>query len=178
MREMEYPSYSAGSAGPRLNWSAVLAGSAVTLAALACLNVLGVGLNLLPAAASADGAIPAATAGPGVIWWPSLSGIGSFYLGGWIASRLCDSGRRADGVIFGIVSWAVSTLATVYVPAFALGGTLSIAASGATAFATMALEAAAAALGGSAGARLYLPVPVDQFRRTHPHPARTHKTTA
>jgi hypothetical protein len=123
-----------------------------------------VGLGLVPAAAAVPAA-PAAAAGPGASWWTLVSGGAAYGLGGWFSSRLSDSGRRADGVIYGLVTWAATTLAAVYVPAFALGGVLSLAASGAFVFATLALQAAAAALGGAAGARLYLPVPITEYRR-------------
>ncbi len=167
MREMEYPSYPA-SAGPRLHWSAIFAGAATTLAFVACLNVLGVGLNQLPAAA---GAVPpnafAGYAGQGGVWWTAFSGVVAYFCGGWLASRLCDSGRRSDGAFYGLVSWSAATLAALYLPAFALGGVLSIAASGVTVFAILVGEAIAAAVGGVVGARLYVPVPVEQYRRTH-----------
>lgn len=167
MKELEFPTYPSAT-GPRLRWSAVLAGAAVALAVTASLNILGVGLGLLPAAASAAAApAGAASAGPGSSWWTPASGVAAYWLGGWFTGRLSTSGHRSDGVIYGLVTWAASALAAVYVPAFALGGVLSIAASGVFVFATIALEAAAAALGGLVGARLYLPVPITEYRRTH-----------
>ena len=51
MREMEYPAYPAAS-GPRVRWSSVLAGSVMTVAVLACLDILGLGLGYAPAAAA------------------------------------------------------------------------------------------------------------------------------
>jgi hypothetical protein len=168
MRELEFPIYPVA-AGPRLRWSAVAAGSAVTLAMTAGLNILGVGLNLLPAAASPVAAPVDIRAGA---WWTLASGVAAFWAGGWFASRLSDCGRRGDGVLYGLVAWAASTLAAFYVPAFALGGVLSIAATGLFVAATIALEAAAAALGGLAGARLYLPVPISEYRRAHPELAK------
>jgi hypothetical protein len=168
MRELDFPIYPVA-AGPRLRWSSILAGAAVTLAVTTALNVLGVGLGLLPAAASPLSPPIDVRAGA---WWTLSSGVIAFGLGAWVASRLSDSGRRGDGVLYGLVCWSASTLASVYVPAFALGGVLSIAASGVFVFVTIALEAASAALGGLAGARLFLPVPITEYRRAHPELAR------
>lgn len=115
--------------------------------------------------------VPAA--GPFGSWWMLASTVAAHWLGAWFASRLSDSGRRSDGVIYGVVTWAAATLASIYVPAVALGGVLSIAATGVFVFATIALQAAAAALGGLAGARLYLPVPISDYRRPHRAAVRT-----
>lgn len=173
MRELDFPIYPTA-AGPRLRWSPIFAGAAVTLAATAGLNILGVGLGLLPAAASPISAPVDVRAGA---WWTLASGVAAFWAGGWFASRLSDSGRRSDGVLYGLVAWATSTIGALYVPAFALGGVLSIAATGVFVFATIALEAAAAALGGLAGARLYLPVPITEYRRSHPELAGRRRST-
>lgn len=166
MKELEFPTYPSAT-GPRLRWTAILAGASVALAAITSLNILGVGLGVLPAAASAVPAVPAAAAGPLASGWTCACGVAAYWLGSWFSGRLSDSGRRSDGVIYGLVTWAVSTLAAVYVPAFALGGVLTLPASGVFVFATIALEAGAAALGGLTGARLYLPVPITEYRRTH-----------
>ncbi|HEX4048630.1 MAG TPA: hypothetical protein VH309_12375 [Elusimicrobiota bacterium] len=162
---MEFPAYPSA-VGPRLRWSAVFAGVVVTLALLAALNILGVGLNFLAAAGAevAAGAVPGATAGN---WWTLLSGIAAFYAGAWFAARLSDSGRRADGVIFGLVAWATAALVSIFLPAAALGGVMTIGASGLFVFAAIALQAGASALGGLTGARLYLPVPVTEYRKSH-----------
>ncbi|HXS99217.1 MAG TPA: hypothetical protein VN915_00915 [Elusimicrobiota bacterium] len=162
---MEYPAYPAAS-GPRVRWSSVLAGSALTVAVLASLDILGLGLGYYPAAAAA--AIPSSvTSGavPAGAWWTLGASLPAFFLGGWIASRLSDSGRRSDGVIFGLVSWAVSALTALYFPAASLGGAMTVAASGVFMFLTLLAQAWAAALGGFAGARLYLPVPAAEYRR-------------
>ena len=167
MREMEYPAYPSV-AGPRLRWSSILAGSAMTVAVLASLNVLGIGLGYSPPAAA--GAIPSTvTAGAvgGGAWWTLGAGLVAFYLGGWFSSRLSDSGRRCDGAIYGLVSWAVAALAPVFWPSAAFGGALTAAAPGVFVFMTLAAHAAAAGFGGVAGARLYLPVPVGDYRKRH-----------
>ncbi|MBI3296855.1 MAG: hypothetical protein HYZ75_01735 [Elusimicrobia bacterium] len=161
MRAMEYPSYMSVT-GPRLRWPSIFAGVAMTTAILGACNVLGVGLGYLPA--GVDAALAPGTAGAR---WTLASGVPAFYVGGWFASRLSDSGRRSDGVIFGLVCWAASALVALYFPASTLGGAFALAFSGPLVFSVLALEAAAAALGGVNGARLYLPVPVSEYRRTH-----------
>lgn len=165
MREMEYPAYPAAS-GPRVRWSSVLAGSAITIAVLASLDILGLGLGYEPAAAA--GAVPSSvTSGavPAGAWWTLGSSLLAFFFGGWVASRLSDSGRRSDGVLFALVSWAVSALTALYFPAASLGGAMTIAASGVFMFLTLVAQAWAAGFGGFAGARLYLPVPAAEYRR-------------
>lgn len=164
MRELEFPIYPLA-VGPRLRWAAVAAGAAIALAVTVTLTVLGVGLKLFPGSTSA--AAPATGIGLAASWWSLGAGVAAYLAGGWFASRLSDCGRRADGVLYGLVTWAAGTLASVYLPAFALGAGTSISAAGTFAFATLALEAAAAALGGLAGARLYLPVPIAEYRREH-----------
>lgn len=169
MKELEYPTYPLGE-GPRLRWSAILAGSAIALAVIVSFNVLGVALGFFPGAAPA--AAPAVGLGFSASWWTMGSGVAAHAAGAWFASRLSDCGGRGDGVLYGLVTWAFSTLAAVYVPAFALGGGIGLAGPGAIAFGTIALQAVAAALGGMAGARLYLPVPITEFRRAHREGAR------
>jgi hypothetical protein len=172
MREMEYPAYPAAS-GPRVRWSSVFAGSVMTTAVLATLNILGLGLGYYPAAAG--GAVPGSAAfgaAPAGAWWSLGASVLAFFFGGWLASRLSDSGRRSDGVLFGLVAWAVSALAAMYFPAASLGGALTAASSGVFVFLTLLAQAIAGGIGGFLGARLYLPVPATEYRRRHRETAR------
>ncbi|MBI4347206.1 MAG: hypothetical protein HY553_10150 [Elusimicrobia bacterium] len=162
MRELEYPSYPT-STGPRLRWSEIFAGSAVTLALLAAFNALGIGLGLQPS--DVDFAIAPKA------WWAPACGVVAFFVGGWCASRLSDSGGRSDGVLYGVICWAAATVLSVLWPFDALGGLQDLGLSGIVVCAMILLEAAAAGLGGILGARLYLPVPVSEYHRTRRHPA-------
>ncbi|MBI3289036.1 MAG: hypothetical protein HYZ74_05925 [Elusimicrobia bacterium] len=184
---MEYPSYPT-TTGPRLYWSAIFAGTAMSLATMACLSVLGaaIGFMTVPGASAPVSGI-AKGLGIGGGLWLLLSGVVSFYVGGWFASRLSNSGRPADGVIYGLVSWATATLVVGFLFTTALGSALGAAmggagdaaapiAAGQTAgavglfgFLMMVLEACAAALGGHNGARLYRPVPIGEYTPRHRH---------
>lgn len=163
MRELEYPMYPSA-AGPRLRWSEIAAGAAVTLSLLAAFNFLGVGLGFVPTGAEILPVAPKA-------WWPVLVGALSFFTGAWFASRLSDSGGRSDGVIYGVVSWAAATLGMLVLPIDIFGGLLDAPASGVLVFASMIAHCLAAAAGGLAGARFYVPVPVAEYHRTRRHPA-------
>lgn len=167
MRELEYPVYPS-STGPRLHWADIFAGVVVTLAVFATLNALGMGLGWLAASSAFEPTLEPAGAKP---WWPAAAGVLAFGLGGWLASRLSDSGGRSDGVLYGLVCWASAGLAVIIVPAGAFGGTLDVPGTGLLVAATLTLQALAAALGGLAGARLYVPVPVESYRRARRHPA-------
>lgn len=146
MRELEFPAYPPVT-GPRLRWSAIFAGAAVALAVLASLHTLGA---------------------LGSSWAAIASGVAAYGAGGWFASRLSDSGRHADGVLYGLVAWAVVTLVMFYSPAFAARVMPPMAAYGTPVFLVVLCEAAAAAFGGAAGARLYLPVPIAEYRERRP----------
>lgn len=235
MREIEYPSYSS-IAGPRLHWSSIFAGTVMCMAVMATLMILGAGIGFLAAPAADSGRGLAAGLGIGGAGYMLVSGLVSFYTGGWFASRLSDCGRPADGVLYGLVSWGVATLVGAFMFTTAVTGVLSAAggavaktasgtaqgvgaaasaragdgsiedrirsagdelrrqarrtrqdvgggnvdrgdiaekaetasqaagAVGIAGFVTLLLEGLAAALGGRAGARLYLPVPVGEFR--------------
>lgn len=225
MRELEYPSY-ASAPGPRLHWSAIIAGTVVTLTVMLCLSLLGIGIGFL-AAPTADSAKGLAMGmGIGGSLYMLIAGAVSFYIGGWFASRLSECGRPSDGAMFGLVTWGTATIATALVFTAALSSmfgslataagtaasgaaqgagiaaqgrsdrvienclgtagrelrnqtagvdredvvqtaeTASKAAGGFGLFAalTLLLQGVAAALGGRMGARLYLPVPVNQYR--------------
>lgn len=177
MRELDYPTYAMSSAaGPRLRWSSIFAGCVMWLATMACLGLLGAGIGFM---AAPNGGAGADATSLGIIGAAYLAacGIVSAFVGSWVASRLTDSGRAADGVIYGLVCWATTTLVSVLLIGGAAGGLFaSEALTRASAFSTagimglygfglMVVEAIAAALGGRAGARLYVPVPVSEFRR-------------
>ncbi len=224
MRELEYPSYPSAP-GPRLHWSAIIAGAVVTLTVMTCLSFLGIGIGFL-AAPTADSAKGLAMGmGIGGSLYMLIAGVVSFYVGGWFASRLSECGRPSDGAMFGLVTWGTATLVAALVFTAALSslfgsiaGAAGTAASGAAqgagiaaqrndraiedrlgtagrelknqtarvdrgdvvqtaetaskaaggfglfAAITLLLEGVAAAIGGRMGARLYLPVPVSQYR--------------
>ena len=104
----------------RISWGAVLAGAVLALVIQLSLSLLGLGIGL--------GTIdplqeqnPMAGVGIGAgIWW-LLSSLASIYIGATVASRLAGIPRRTDGLLHGLLTWAVVTLLTFYLLTTAVG---------------------------------------------------------
>lgn len=101
-----------------IRWGAVLAGVAVGLSIQLLLTLLGVasGLSTATVAGSEVG-----SSGP--LIWAAVSMLISAFVGGYVAARMSGLKRRADGVLHGAVSWAVTTLLFA-VLATSIGGAL------------------------------------------------------
>lgn len=128
IKELDYPSFTAG-AFQRISWGAVFAGSIVSLAVLVLLTALGAGIGLAaaPGAISGGGANAAIGFGIGSAVWMLLSGIVSFFCGGWVAGRLNGIPRISESVIHGIVSWSLTTVMLAFVFTTATVGALGAA---------------------------------------------------
>jgi hypothetical protein len=101
-----------------IRWGAVLAGVAVGLSVQLALSLLGIaaGLSAMPA-----GADEAAEIMPLV--WAGVSMLASAFVGGYVAARMSGFKRKADGILHGAVSWAVTTILFA-VLATTIGGVL------------------------------------------------------
>lgn len=104
----------------RISWGAVLAGAVLALVIQLSLSLLGLGIGL--------GTIdplqeqnPMSGIGIGAgIWW-LVSSLASMYVGATVASRLAGIPRRTDGLLHGLLTWAVVTLLTFYLLTTAVG---------------------------------------------------------
>lgn len=130
IKELDYPAY-ANSGFQRISWGAVFAGTIVSLAVLVVLTALGSGIGLVAAPSAAAGGTSAATGfGIGAAVWMFVTGVISFYAGGWVAGRLTGIARVSESVIHGIVMWSLATVMLAFVFTSATVGALG-AASGA-----------------------------------------------
>ncbi|MGI4742690.1 MAG: hypothetical protein ACRYG7_46620 [Janthinobacterium lividum] len=107
-------------ASKRISWGAVLAGALLALVLQLSLSLLGLGIGL--------GTIdplteqnPMAGLGIGAAVWGLVTLLASLYLGATVASRLAGIPRRTDGLLHGLLTWAVVTLATFYLLTTAVG---------------------------------------------------------
>ncbi|MDB5267958.1 MAG: hypothetical protein JWP58_998 [Hymenobacter sp.] len=104
----------------RISWGAVLAGAVLALVIQLSLSLLGLGIGL--------GTIdplqeqnPMAGIGIGAGSWWLVSSLASIYVGATVASRLAGIPRRTDGLLHGLLTWAVVTLLTFYLLTTAVG---------------------------------------------------------
>jgi hypothetical protein len=112
----------------RVSWASVFAGVAVALAVQVLLGMLGTGIGMSTIDPLHAGGTPSASAlsiGAG-LWW-SVSSFIALVLGGWIAAQASGYLRHFDGLLHGLLVWALATLITIYV----LGSAISSVASGA-----------------------------------------------
>jgi hypothetical protein len=170
IRQIEYPSYATGR-GAGYSWLAVYIGAAVSLAGMACLSLLGLGITAIKVPTQ-DTLMTLRGIGA---FWVILSAAVSFYAGGWVASRLAGVGRVSDSVIHGLGSWGTASVAALVLVQFAgglffmngvrfnPGSAIQFAWAG---FIMLAVSCATACLGARSGARLLMPVPIDQYQKT------------
>lgn len=112
-------------ARPRVSWSAIFAGVFLVLAIELLLNLLGAGIGLgmvQPGSAASPDASSFST-GAGI--WLLVSTIIAFLLGGLIAARMAGVASHVDGLLHGLVIWAVTGLFTVYLLGSAASGLIS-----------------------------------------------------
>lgn len=107
-------------AGKRISWGAIFAGALLAIVLQLALSLLGLGIGL--------GTIdplteqnPMAGIGMGAAIWWMVTLLGSLYLGATVASRLAGMPRPTDGLLHGLLTWAVVTMLTFYLLTTAVG---------------------------------------------------------
>jgi len=103
---------------PAIRWGAVLAGVAVGISVQLALTLLGIATGLT----STDVA-QGESVGTGPLIWAGLSMLVAAFVGGYVSARMSGLKRKADGVLHGAVTWAVTTIMFA-VLATSVGGTL------------------------------------------------------
>lgn len=107
----------------RISWAAVFAGAAIAAAVHLLLTLLGLGIGLSAVDTGTGGSTPeASTLGTGAgIWWV-VSSLVSLFIGGYVAARLSGFPVRGDGMIHGLLTWAVTLIVTVWMLGTAASG--------------------------------------------------------
>jgi len=103
-----------------IRWSAVIAGVAVGISAQLLLTLLGIASGLSMTSVQ-EGEVP----GTGTVVWAGIALLLSGFTGAYVTGYLCGLKRRTDGTLYGIVSWAVTTLLIVMLATSAGGSLLS-----------------------------------------------------
>ena len=103
---------------PAIRWGAVLAGVAVGVSVQLALTLLGIATGLTTANVG-DGE----PMGTGPLIWAGFSMLIAAFVGGYVSARMSGLKRKADGILHGAVSWAVTTILFA-VLATSVGGAL------------------------------------------------------
>src|SRR5918994_2781804 len=125
-RAATYPAGAAEVAAPtaglrRISWGAVLAGAAIVIAVHVSLSLLGfgIGMSTVDPAAGDSPQAPSIGIGAGV-WWV-ISNLIALVIGGYVAARLSGMPMRGDGILHGVLVWAVTLLITIYLLTTSIG---------------------------------------------------------
>jgi hypothetical protein len=109
----------------RLSWGALWAGLATSLLTWLFLNLLGVAFgaaSLAPMQAGGGASTAALTTGAGI--WLALSSILAGLAGGYAAGKFSGTRDESTAGWHGLITWALSTLALLYLLSSAAGGLL------------------------------------------------------
>jgi hypothetical protein len=105
----------------RISWGAVLAGAVIVIAVHLSLSLLGLGIGLSTVDPTAGDTPEATSLGLGAgIWWV-VSNLIALVIGGYVAARLSGMPLRGDGIIHGVLTWAVTLLITIYLVTTGVG---------------------------------------------------------
>lgn len=108
------------------SWGAIFAGVALTLTVQLLLSMLGTGIGMSTIdLLQADGTPSAHAFSLGAGLWWVVSFFLSLAVGGAAAGHLAGITTRVDGMLHGLVTWAVATLLGVYLVSSALGSVVA-----------------------------------------------------
>ncbi|WP_420476712.1 hypothetical protein [Noviherbaspirillum sp. ST9] len=90
---------------PAIRWGAILAGVAVGISIQLALTLLGIATGLSTTEVTQGEGV-----GTGPLVWAGVSMLVAAFVGGYVAARMSGLKRKADGILHGAVSWAVTTI--------------------------------------------------------------------
>ncbi len=108
----------------RISWGAILAGVVVALVIQLAFNALGlsVGATAVEPLTNQGPSIP--EFGVGLVVWMAASALISLFLGGYVAGRMAGTIDNHEGIIHGVIVWAVVVLFSVYLLTTTVGNIL------------------------------------------------------
>ena len=106
----------------RISWAAIIAGVILVVAVQMLLSMLGLGVGLGLVSPNTNGTPDASSFGIGAGLWWLVSSLVALAVGGYVASWLAGLTTQFDGLLHGIMTWAIATLLTFYLLTSAVGG--------------------------------------------------------
>lgn len=104
----------------RISWAAIVAGSLLALAVSLLLGLLGSAIGL-----SINDNVSGRSLAIGAVVWAILVTAGSLFLGGFIASQMTTGENKMEGVLYGVLVWAVMFGVLIYAAAQGVKGGFS-----------------------------------------------------
>jgi polyhydroxyalkanoate synthesis regulator phasin len=153
----------------RISPWAVLAGAIVGVVVLFLLGLLGLGVGLatIDPAAGGGGTPGVGAFSIGTAIWGIISFLIALFAAGWIAGRLAGDPKKLDGLLHGVVAWALTTLVVMWLltttVSSIIGGAFSLLGNIASASA-QAVQAAAGQVGGETLADAAQRLPWEQIQ--------------
>ena len=94
----------------RISWGAVLAGVVIAIIIQVTMNILGLAVG----AGAVDPSAPQPNIGPvlgtGIVIWLASSTLLGIFAGAYVTAHLAGTPNTTDGVIHGLLTWAVGTV--------------------------------------------------------------------
>src|SRR6476620_8947608 len=87
----------------RISWAAIVAGSLLALAVFFLLNLLGSAIGL-----SIHDNVNGRSLAIGAVVWAVLVTAAALFLGGFIASQMTTGENKIEGVLYGLLVWALT----------------------------------------------------------------------
>ena len=106
----------------RVSWAAIFAGVVLAVTVQLLLSMLGLGVGLGMVNTNAGNMPNASSFGMGTGAWWLVSNLIALAVGGFVAARMAGVIQRGDGLLHGLVTWAIATLFTFYLLSTAVGG--------------------------------------------------------
>lgn len=107
----------------RISWASIFAGLVIALALQILLSLLGIGVGL-STVDPVNEAHAASGLGTGAAIWFAISAIVSMFVGGLVGARSSNS-LPNDGILHGLLVWALTTLMMFYLVTTAVGRVVS-----------------------------------------------------
>lgn len=122
----------------KVSWGAIFAGIVIALVTMLALNMLGlaIGAATINPASEIDPVTPAL--GTATVIWFAATNLLALFAGGFVAGHLSGFYENVDGLMHGLVTWAVTSLLVLFMLTTSVGNIIS----GVTNAASQALSAA------------------------------------
>ena len=139
----------------RIRWGAVLAGAVISLVVFFALNLLGIGIGLTTIDPAQESGNALSGLGTGALIWYVISSFLAVFAGGYTAGKMSGFPKKSNAAMHGLLSWAVFTIAGIYLLTTTVGTIFNTVGSAISSVANSAGSAIAAAVPNNLDEQLY-----------------------